>query len=132
FHEIADGKKDPLAMPEIFFIFVQSVVAFDNLKHTIKVIDNVRVDQRKSLRQAYDQAKQRIQKVISSLQKKPRGIEPRDLSQEQGSRKFRSNLTREEFRNAVIRAKSYIKPGDIIQFVLFQPLDTRPTTDPFQ
>ena len=28
-------------MPEIFFIFVQTLVAFDNLKHTIKVIDNV-------------------------------------------------------------------------------------------
>ena len=132
FYEIADGKKDPLAMPEIFFIFVQSVVAFDNLKHTIKVIDNVRVDQRKSLRRAYDQAKQRIQKVISSLQKKPRGIEPRDLSQEQGNRKFRSNLTREEFRNAVIRAKDYIKAGDIIQVVLCQRLETETTSDPFE
>src|SRR6266496_1428940 len=90
FHEISDDKKDPLAMPEIFFIFVQSVVAFDNLKHTIKVIDNVRVDQRKNLRRAYEQASQRIHKVISSLQKKPRGIEPRDLSQAQGNRKFRS------------------------------------------
>src|SRR5215468_11602713 len=132
FHEIADGKEDPLAMPEIFFIFVQSVVAFDNLKHTIKVIDNVRVDQRKSLRRAYDQAKQRIQKVISSLQKKPRGIEPRDLSQEQGNRKFRSNLTREEFGNAVIRAKDYIKAGDIIQVVLCQRLETETASDPFE
>jgi len=132
FYEIADGKKDPLAMPEIFFIFVQSVVAFDNLKHTIKVIDNVRVDRRKSLRRAYDQAKQRIQKVISSLQKKPRGIEPRDLSQEQGNRKFRSNLTREEFGNAVIRAKDYIKAGDIIQVVLCQRLETETASDPFE
>jgi len=132
FHEIADGKEDPLAMPEIFFIFVQSVVAFDNLKHTIKVIDNVRVDRRKSLRRAYDQAKQRIQKVISSLQKKPRGIEPRDLSQEQGNRKFRSNLTREEFGNAVIRAKDYIKAGDIIQVVLCQRLETETASDPFE
>jgi anthranilate synthase component 1 len=94
FHEISDGKKDPLAMPEIFFIFVQSVVAFDNLKHTIKVIDNVRVDQR--------------------------------------NRKFRSNLTREEFRNAVIRAKDYIKAGDIIQVVLCQRLETETASDPFE
>jgi len=131
-HEISNGKKDPLAMPEIFFIFVQSVVAFDNLKHTIKVIDNVRVDQRKNLRRAYEQASQRIRKVISSLQKKPRGIEPRDLSQAQGNRKFRSNLTREKFRHAVIRAKDYIKAGDIIQVVLCQRLETETASDPFE
>jgi anthranilate synthase component I len=132
FHEIADGKKDPLALPEIFFIFVQTLVAFDNLKHTIKVIDNVRVDQRRNLRQAYDQASDRIQKTISSLQRKPRGIEPRDLTQAQGNRKFRSNLTREEFRNAVIRAKEYIRAGDIIQVVLCQRLETQTPSDPFE
>jgi anthranilate synthase component 1 len=132
FHEIADGKKDPLALPEIFFIFVQTLVAFDNLKHTIKVIDNVRVDQHKNLRQAYDQASERIQKAIASLQRKPRGIEPRDLTQARGSRKFRSNLTREEFRNAVIRAKEYIRAGDIIQVVLCQRLETQTASDPFE
>ena len=131
-HKIPDGKKDPLAIPEIFFIFVQSVVAFDNLKHTIKVIDNVRVDPSENLRQAYDQASQRIHKVISSLQKKPRGIEPRGLSQEKGNRKFRSNLTREKFRDAIIRAKDYIKAGDIIQVVLCQRLETETASDPFE
>ena len=39
-----NDKKDPLGMPEIFFLFVQTLIAFDNLKHTIKVIDNVQVD----------------------------------------------------------------------------------------
>ena len=58
--------------------------------------------------------------MISSLQKKPRGIEPRDLSQKQGNRRFRSNLTQDEFRNAVTRAKDYIKAGDIIQVVLYK------------
>jgi anthranilate synthase component 1 len=132
FHEIADGKKDPLAVPEIFFIFVQNVVAFDNLKHTIKVIDNVRLDQRKDLRRAYDEASARIRKVISSLQKKPRGIEPRDLSQAPGNRRFRSNLSREKFRQAVVRAKDYIKAGDIIQVVLSQRLETETASDPFE
>ena len=132
FHEIPNGKPDPLAAPEIFFIFVQSVVAFDNLKHTIKVIDNVRVDQRKDLRRAYDQASQRIRKLISSLQKKPRGIEPRDLSRDLGDRKFHSNLTRKKFCHAVVRAKEYIEAGDIIQVVLCQRLETKTASDPFE
>jgi anthranilate synthase component 1 len=132
FHEIPDGKRDPLGMPEIFFIFVQTLIAFDNLKHTIKVIDNVRLEPGESLRSAYGRATRRIRKVISSLQKKPRGIEPRDLSREQGNRKFRSNLSQEGFRNAVIRAKDYIKAGDIIQVVLCQRLETETGSDPFE
>ena len=132
FHEISNDKKDPLGMPEIFFVFVQTLVAFDNLKHTIKVIDNVQVDQQTELRRAYDASVARIRKVISSLQKKPRGIEPRDVSQALGNRRFRSNLTQTGFENAVRRAKEYIKAGDIIQVVLAQRLETETPTDPFE
>ena len=132
FHEIGNDKKDPLGMPEIFFVFVQTLVAFDNLKHTIKVIDNARVEHGTNLRQAYNQSIARIRKVISSLQKKPRGIEPRDLTQGKGTRKFRSNLTQEGFKKAVIKAKEYIKAGDIIQAVICQRLETETEADPFE
>ena len=132
FHEIVNDKKDPLGMPEVFFVFVQTLVAFDNFKHTIKVIDNARVGEGANLRRAYDQSVARIRKVISSLQKKPRGIEPRDLTQGKGARKFRSNLTQERFKKAVIKAKEYIKAGDIIQAVLCQRLETETETDPFE
>ena len=88
FHDIANGKKDPLGLPEIFFVFVQTLVAFDNLKHTIKVIDNVQITEQTDLRKAYDMSVKRIRKVISSLQKKPRGIETRDLSRPAATANF--------------------------------------------
>jgi anthranilate synthase component I len=132
FHDIPNGKKDPLEMPEIFFLFVQTLVAFDNLKHTIKVIDNVRIDKETNLQKAYNQATARIRKVISSLQKKPRGIEPRDLGEGNGKRKFRSNLSPDAFKKAVDRAKDYIKAGDVIQVVLCQRLETETPTEPFE
>jgi anthranilate synthase component 1 len=132
FHEIANNKKDALEMPEIFFVFVQTLIAFDNLRHTIKVIDNVRLDTQTGLRDAYEKAVSRIRRVISSLQQKPRGIEPRDLAQGQGTRKFRSNLNKRGFEEAVVKAKEYIKAGDIIQVVLCQRLETETSTDPFE
>jgi anthranilate synthase component 1 len=132
FHEITNNKQDPLGMPEIFFVFVQTLVAFDNLKHTIKVIDNVEINEKTNLRRAYELSVKRIRKVISSLQKKPRGIEPRDLHQNNRNRKFRSNLTEEGFKNAVTRAKEYIRAGDVIQVVLCQRLETETGTDPFE
>jgi anthranilate synthase component I len=132
FHDIANSKKDRLGMPEIFFIFVQTLVAFDNLKHTIKIIDNVRLDKTTDLARAYQQATARIEKVISSLQRKPRGIEPRDLTQGKTKHKFRSNLTQEAFQKAVGRAQEYIRAGDIIQAVLCQRLETDTSSDPFE
>ena len=132
FHDIKNDKKDPLGMPEIFFLFVQTLIAFDNLKHTIKVIDNAHVEPTTNLRRAYDASVKRIRKVISSLQKKPRGIEPRELNQGMGTRKFRSNLTQDKFQQAVARAKEYIKAGDIIQAVLCQRLETETDSDPFE
>ncbi|HEU4342850.1 MAG TPA: anthranilate synthase component I [Candidatus Binatia bacterium] len=131
-HEIPNTRKDPFEMPEVFFVFVQTLIAFDNLKHTIKVIDNIRIDPKTDLRQAYDDAIRRIRKVIASLQKKPRGIEPRDVSQGPSGRKFRSNLTPAAFKDAVLKAKEYIKAGDVIQVVLSQRLETETATDPFE
>jgi anthranilate synthase component 1 len=132
FHEIPNSKKAPFDAPDIFFLFVQTLVAFDNLKHTIKVIDNVYLKKGTSLRTAYDQARFRIGEIISSLQKKPRGIEPRELSRAKTRRKFRSNLNRDGFQKAVIKAKEYIKAGDIIQTVLCQRLETQTTADAFE
>ena len=132
FHEIPNTKRDPLGAPEIFFIFVQTLVAFDNLKHTIKVIDNVRLDGKSDLRKAYDKATARIRNLISSLEKKPRGIETRDLSEAGRKGNIRSNLTRGAFQTAVRKAKDYIEAGDIIQVVLCQRLETLTQADPFE
>jgi anthranilate synthase component 1 len=132
FHEIPNNKKAPFEAPDIFFLFVQTLVAFDNLKHTIKVIDNVHLKKGTNLRTAYDEAIIRIRKIISSLQKKPRGIEPRELGNAKTQRKFRSNLKRDGFQKAVIKAKEYIKAGDIIQTVLCQRLETHTTADAFE
>lgn len=132
FHEIPNSKRDPLGMPEIFFIFVQTLVAFDNLKHTIKVIDNVRLDGKSDLRKAYDKATARIRNLISSLGKKPRRIEARDLSEAGRKGNIRSNLTRGAFQAAVRKAKDYIEAGDIIQVVLCQRLETQTQADPFE
>ncbi|HEY7716846.1 MAG TPA: anthranilate synthase component I [Candidatus Binatia bacterium] len=131
-HEIPGNKKDPLGLPEIFFVFVQTLIAFDNLKHTIKVIDNVQIDDQADLRRAYEGAVKRITKVISTLQNRPRGIEPRDLAQAEGKRDFRSNLSPSQFEQAVGKAKAYIEAGDIIQVVLCQRLETETATDPFE
>ena len=131
-HAIVNRKKDPLHAPDIFFLFVQTIIAFDNLKHTIKVIDNAFLDPDTSPRTAYEQSVARLSKVISSLKSKPRRIEPRELNESSGSQRFRSNLNRDGFKQAVTKAKDYIEAGDIIQAVLCQRLETETAADAFE
>ncbi len=132
FDDIPSPQEAPLKAPEIFFIFVQTLVAFDNLKHTIKVIDNVRLDGKVSLGTAYDQAGRRIRRLISSLQHKAKRVEARDLGKAGPKRKIRSNLKPEAFKAAVLKAKDYIRAGDIIQAVLCQRLETETQAEPFE
>ena len=132
FHNIPLPKKNRLGLPEMFFIFVQTIVAFDNLKHTIKVIDNVRLNPGVDLRQAYRDAAARIGRLVASLKKKPAQIESRDLGMKPKKRKVRSNLSPKAYKTAVGRAKEYIRAGDIIQAVLCQRLETRTRAEPFE
>jgi anthranilate synthase component 1 len=132
FHRIANAKRDPHGLPEIFFIFVQTLVAFDNLKHTIKVIDNVRVGDGKNLRQKYNAAAARIRRLVASVEKTARKTASREIAAPAREKKFQSNLTPRAFKDAVGRAKEYIRAGDIIQAVLCQRLETTTEADPFE
>ncbi|HWP60555.1 MAG TPA: anthranilate synthase component I [Candidatus Acidoferrales bacterium] len=132
FHHIPLPKKDALGVPEVFLIFVQTIVAFDNLKHTIKVIDNVRLNSGTTLRRAYDEAAERIARLVKALAKKPRRLDSRDLSAPARKTKIRSNLSPKAYKAAVARAKEYIRAGDIIQAVLCQRLETRTRAEPFE
>jgi len=131
-HAVSNVKKDHLEIPAIYFIFVQTLVAFDNLKHTIKVIDNVRLDGKGSLREAYRESTARIQRLVSSLQKKTSRLEARDIEERSEIKKPIPNVTPATFRKMVQKAKDYIRAGDIIQVVLSQRLETETRADPFE
>ncbi len=131
-HDIASFQPDPHQVPTVFFIFVQTLVAFDNLKHTIKVIDNVRLDGKVSLKKAYSEASARIEGLVSSLQKKTSALETREIEAGAASKKPRSNLSPAAFHTMVQRAKEYIRAGDVIQVVLSQRLETETQADPFE
>src|SRR5207247_2186226 len=108
---------------------------------TIKVIANAEIQGQGArgegqttndeLLQAYRDACRRVDEVVSRLQQPPTSalgeIDPRgplELT-------FNSNMTREQFEEAVRRGKEYIKAGDIFQFVPSQRLRVTSDADPF-
>ena len=123
---------DPLGLPESVFMFTDSLVIFDHLRHDIKVVSHVRLDG--DIDAAYARAVDKIEDLAHRL------AQPLELPPSlHGSRPTQaapppvtSNFTFDQYRAAVERGIEYINAGDIIQVVLSQRL-ARPTeAHPFQ
>jgi anthranilate synthase component 1 len=128
FEVIPDLSRDDLRLKDCFFLITDTIIIFDNLSHTVKVISNVHIKDKENLKQKYTSAIKEIDTVISLL-KKPLSLNkpsPRKISL-----KITSNLKKKEFKKIVEKGKEYIRAGDIIQVVLSQRFTTRTIADPF-
>jgi anthranilate synthase component 1 len=118
FENIPKTGKDDFQVPELLFMFTDSVLIFDHLKHKIKVLVNVHLDGDMAPEAAYDAAVDQIDILIDKLAK-PAKLPWRDFSVE-NKLDIKSNVTEEQFIKAVEKAKQYIVDGDVIQVVLSQ------------
>ena len=85
---------DPRQLPEALFMFVDSMLVFDHLKHTIKVVSHCRLDG--DVETSYRQACWRIDELAKRLsQALPASPYPTALYHEPGE--LTSNTTREEY-----------------------------------
>ena len=117
---------DPLGLPESVFMFVDTLLVFDHVRHKIKVVSHVRLDGG-SVESAYADAVERIEQLAAMLDA-PLTVERRtSLDADAGdSPSYTSNMTRERYEAMVDRIKEYVYAGDIIQAVPSQRL-ARPT-----
>ena len=114
--------RDVLHVPDGIFMGVDTLLVFDHLRHTIRVISHMRLDEPRE--DAYTQAIERIDNLVSKLREavseEAYADSPRtgvgSIAQP------RSNVSPKEFADMVIKAKEYIKAGDIYQVVLSQRL----------
>ena len=131
---IRSFEKIPEVLPQdhdlydCYFMITDTLLIFDNLKQKVKVISNVFLDGRRSLKEAYQEAQGKIERIVARL-KNPSLPSP---SQESFSPSpLGSNFRKEDFLKAVERAKEYIKAGDAIQVVLSQRFSTEIHCQPF-
>ena len=128
---VPDPGTDPLALPEALFMFNDTLLVFDHLRHTIKVVSHIYLDG--EMETAYREAVERIDRLVERLSRPvepPPAIEP--TRPEAGSGRVTSNFSREGYEAAVERAKEYIYAGDIIQVVPSQRLARSTAAHPFQ
>lgn len=110
-----------------YFVFTDTIVIFDNVRQKIKVVSNAHTDGAASAEEAYGQATAKIEEIIRKL-KTPLPQEPSSRADRHCS--FTSNVTRQVFEEAVLKAKEFIKAGDIFQLVLSQRFSGDLTVDP--
>ncbi len=128
----ADGEDD-LDLPDAVFIFTDTILIFDNINLTIKVVSNVHLDGSLRPEEAYENAKQQIEALIAKLRQPISdysvlgGAAPGPPS----ARAVDSNISRTQYLEVVARAKEYIQAGDILQVVPSQRFNSDITGPPF-
>ncbi|MBO8168558.1 MAG: anthranilate synthase component I [Thermoanaerobacteraceae bacterium] len=108
---------EPGGLADINMIFTRSLLIFDHLKSTLKVVVNTLPGDNPE--KEYHRAQLLIRSILGRMKKNVQlpavspGGNPAEL-------KITSNFTKEQFCNAVQKAKEYIDCGDAFQIVLSQ------------
>jgi anthranilate synthase component 1 len=130
FEELPDLKGDDLGLPDSYFMVTDTILIFDHINHTIKVVSNAHVED--DVEAAYETAIQKIDSTIESLGR-PLAVPAGNASDASNvyTASLVSNQTEQEYTEAVRKAKEYIRAGDIFQVVLSQRFQTEIQVAPF-
>jgi anthranilate synthase component 1 len=126
---VGQAEVDALGIPESVFLFTDTLLVFDHLQHKIKVVSHFRLDG--DVEASYRQAAWRIEELVGRLEKPLDRLPYRSGNPSTPPQDVKSNITREEYTQAVERAKEYITAGDIIQVVLSQRFQRPTSAHPF-
>ncbi len=134
FEKLPNNHHTGLNLPDLFLMLTDTLLVFDNLSQTIKVISNAYTDN-KSPEEAYKESQEKIDRIVKKL--KSKAIPPKNITKTRKARQttitpleeksrhgfltgFTSNFTKDDFKKAVVKAKDYVKAGDVIQVVISQ------------
>jgi anthranilate synthase component 1 len=124
---LPERTEDDLGVPEAVFLLVDTVVVFDNLSLTMKVITSRPAGRDPDA--SYAECVRRIEEQIARLRAP---LAEADLERvPRTPRRFRSSFTKPRFQAAVERAKEHIRAGDAVQVVLAQRFRKKLGCDPF-
>ena len=127
FEKLPDAPPDDLNLDESVFVISDSLVIFDNTRHTIKVVACAYTEDADMPEDAYLAACGKIDEMIALLSA-PAAV-PDPVLKANGV-SFESNMTPDQYKAIVEKAKDYIAAGDAIQVVLSQRFSTPCRTDP--
>jgi len=130
FEELPSPVSDTLNVPESVFMFVDTMMVFDHIKHTIKVLSHVRLDG--DIEAQYALAIEKIEHLISKLHQPIQNTSKlKDNNIATFKSEMKSNFSKEDFEKCVQKIKEYITEGEAIQVVLSQRFSINSKAAPF-
>ncbi len=128
FEDIPREANDDLGLPDMIFMFTDTILIFDHLKHKIYAVANARVDGNKD--DSYDKAIGKIDLLIEKLRQPfSHSLFPDLRMKFNGNSE--TNINHQDFIAKVKEAKDYILAGDVLQVVLSQRFLTSIKSQPF-
>ncbi len=142
FETLPSTAGDDLGLPELCMVVTDTLVIFDNLRQTIKVVATPVVDAPERADQAYASAVRRVDQVVERLRGAPAELTELTppAASENGSSRLRwgggepprASWERADYLAAVERSKQHILAGDVFQVVVSQRFEVdRGEVDPF-
>jgi anthranilate synthase component 1 len=129
FEKLPDNQHKGLDLPDIFLIFTDTLLVFDSMAQTIKVISNAYTGE-SSPEDAYKKAVKKIDGIVRKLRSKVTLPKNRAGKINDSNASFTSNFGKSDFKKAVEKTKEYIKAGDIFQAVISQNFEKKININP--
>jgi anthranilate synthase component 1 len=120
---------DELGFPDVLLGDYDEVVAFDNVRHSLHLITEVRCDFGDDPRALYQAALGRLAARLKAL---ARPLVDRRARSSARPAVLRPRVSKRAYLAAVERAKEYIRAGDCQQIVLAQRFDAEVSVPPFE
>ncbi|MFA4915958.1 MAG: anthranilate synthase component I [Syntrophales bacterium] len=130
FERLPVKAKDDIQTDDAVFLITDTLLIFDNVKHTIKVVACAFADEDDKLSEVYESSTRKIEEIISLLDTPSAEKKSSSPFKDEKELSFKSNMSPEEYKDIVKRAKDYIVAGDIIQVVLSQRFQKENGMDP--
>ncbi len=134
FEVIPESTEDDLELPESYFLFFDNVICFDHLNGMMNIIVTVVPEEALDPADAYRLAQNEILSLYHEIKNRPAG---RELTVDNRDRALKNrfipecNMTKDHFEQMVVKAKEYIRAGDIFQVNLSLRLGKETSVEPF-
>jgi len=130
FEKLPEDTVDDLDLPDSLFVITDTLLIFDNVSHTIKVVSNAHIEG-DDLDAIYQETIDKIQALEKKLKASTNHASLNTKKSTSQPMAMESNFSQEKFEDAVLKIQKYIREGDTIQVVLAQRLKFEIQQDPF-
>lgn len=136
YHQQPDKKLQKSELAESVLVIAKLIVAYDHLKNTIKIIDNIEIDNKFNQEEKikkYQKAEERIDRIIKMIRNRDKNnFSSHRRENNIVTENLVSNTEKKDFEKMVEKAKQYIINGEVFQLVLSQKFSVKTGLSPFQ